>query len=221
VIPGRRGPDRARTDRSVMLRKRHKNIAPASCMCDTSTMSQRSLFGRELRAELARTEHGGAIRRGRRKLERPVSTRRPMHVVLSSRRAEGPWSMRKHQRAVREALRDMARRFGVRIYDFANVGSHLHLLIRTRRRETFQAFLRSFAGIVARRVTGARRGRPSGAFFSGLAWSRVVNWGRDYFGVRHYVFRNQIEGTLGPRVRQALEQGPPTRGPKSGTRAPP
>jgi REP element-mobilizing transposase RayT len=144
-----------------------------------------------------------------------------MHVVLSSRRAEGPWSMRKHQRAVREALRAMARRFGVRIYDFANVGSHLHLLIRTRRRETFQAFLRSFAGIVARRVTGARRGRPSGSFFSGLAWSRVVNWGRDYFGVRHYVFRNQIEGELGPRVRRALEQGPPKPGSKLSTRAPP
>jgi hypothetical protein len=42
-----------------------------------------------------------------------------------------------------------------------------------------------------------------------LAWSRVVSWGRDYFGVRHYVFRNEIEGTLGPRVRRAFEEGPP------------
>src|SRR5258707_14174494 len=70
----------------------------------------------------------------------------------------------------------MARRFGVRVYDFANVGSDLHRLIRSDRRETFQAFLRSFAGIVARRVTGARRGTPVGRFFSGLAWSRVVRW---------------------------------------------
>jgi len=102
----------------------------------------------------------------------------------------------------------MARRFGIRIYDFANVGSHLHLLVRARRRESFQAFLRSFAGIVARRVTGARRGRPSGRFFDGSAWSRVVGWGRDYLGVRHYVFRNQIEGAEGVRVRRALEEGP-------------
>jgi hypothetical protein len=103
----------------------------------------------------------------------------------------------------------MARRFGVRVYDFANVGSHLHLLVRVRRREAFQGFLRSFAGIVARRVTGARRGRPAGPFFSALAWSRVVAWGRDYLGVRHYVFRNQIESSSGPRVRRALEEGPP------------
>jgi hypothetical protein len=82
-------------------------------------------------------------------------------------------------------------------------------LLRARRREDFQGFLRSFAGLVARRVTGARRARPRGRFFSGLAWSRVINWGRDYVGVRHYIFRNRIEGELGPNIRLAMEHGPP------------
>src|SRR4051794_24281934 len=131
-----------------------------------------------------------------------------MHVVLTSERARGAWSLRRHERAVRETLRDAAHRFGIRVYDFANVGTHLHLLVRARRRDAFQAFLRSFAGIVARRVTGARRGQPIGRFFSGLAWSRVVAWGRDYLGVRHYIFRNEIEATVGSRVRRALEEGP-------------
>ncbi len=179
---------------------------------------QLSLFDRPVQIELARTQHGGDVRRGRRKLERPVSTRRPMHVVLTSHRARGPWSLRKHDRAVREALRRMARRFDVRIYDFANVGSHLHLVLRARRREAFQGFLRSFSGIVARRVTGARRARPSGPFFDGLAWSRVVRWGRDYWGLRHYVFRNQIEGDQGPRIRHAYEHGPR---PRAAPRSPP
>jgi len=169
---------------------------------------QLSIFDRRMQSELARTEHGGDLRRGKRKLERPVSTRRPMHLVLTSRRARGPWSLRKHDRAVRDVLRRMARRFGVRIYDFANVGSHLHLVLRVRRREAFQGFVRSFAGIVARLVTGAERGRRCGRFFDGLAWTRVVSWGRDYWGLRHYVFRNQIEGAEGPRIRQALELGP-------------
>jgi REP element-mobilizing transposase RayT len=185
---------------------------------------QLPLFDREVHAELARTAHGGECHRGRRKLERPVSTRRPMHVVLTSRRARGGWSLRKHDRIVRDVLRRMARRFDVRIYDFANVGSHLHLVLRVRRREAFQGFLRSFAGIVARRITGAERGRRSGHFFDGLAWSRIVGWGRDYLGLRHYVFRNQIEGALGPRIRQAFERGP-TRAldpePRAGSRSPP
>src|SRR5438132_587853 len=111
---------------------------------------QPSLFGREVHAELARTEHGGSLRSGRRKRERPVSTQRPMHVVLTSRVAFGRWSLRKHDGVVREAMRAMARRFDVRVYNFANVGSHLHLVVRARRREAFKGFLRSFAGIVAR-----------------------------------------------------------------------
>src|SRR5258706_1206584 len=151
-----------------------KNIAPALSICSSRSTMQRSLFAHNVHAELMRTEHGGAIRRGRRKLERPVSVRRPMHVVLSSHRARGPWSLRKHDRAVRDALRTLSRRFGIRIYDFANVGTHLHLLVRARRRESFQSFLRSFAGIVARRVTWAKRGRPSGPLFIGVPCSRAL-----------------------------------------------
>jgi len=171
---------------------------------------QLSLFSSNVRAELQRTEHGGDFRQGRRKLERPVSVRRPMHVVLRSERARGGWSMKKHQTKIREALRACVSRSGVRVYDFANVGSHLHLLVRARRRDAFQRFLRTFAGIVARIVTGARRGQPlrGGPFWSGLAWSRVVAWGRDYWGLRHYIFRNRIEATEGKGVRRALEHGP-------------
>jgi REP element-mobilizing transposase RayT len=172
---------------------------------------QLRLFARHpTHRDLARTEHGGDIRRGRRKLERPVSTRRPMHLTLHSKRASGTWSMLRHRRGVHEALRACARRTGVRVYDFANVGSHLHLLVRARRRGAFQAFLRSFSGIVARIVTGARRGLPlrGGHFWSALAWSRIVTWGREYWTVRHYIFRNRIEATDGLAIRRALEHGP-------------
>jgi REP element-mobilizing transposase RayT len=128
--------------------------------------------------------------------------------------------LRKHDHAIRQVLRRMAHRFDVRVYDFANVGSHLHLVLRARRRQGFQGFLRAFTGIVARRVMGAERARPRGRLFDGLAWSRVVSWGRDYWGLRHYVFRNQIEGALGPRIRHAFERGP-ARAPDPGTRAAP
>src|SRR6266545_4689769 len=96
---------------------RKNNIALRSSIGYIQLM-QPSLFASDVHAELVRTEHGGSVRRGRRKLERPVSVRRPMHVVLTSHRARGPWSLRKHERAVRDALRAMAERFGIRIYDF-------------------------------------------------------------------------------------------------------
>jgi REP element-mobilizing transposase RayT len=157
------------------------------------------------------TEHGGTLRRGHRKTERPVSTRFPMHVVLHSQRACGDWSLSRHAPGIRRALGTCAQRNGIKVHAFANVGSHLHLLVRARRREAFQGFLRSFAGIVARVVTGARRSRPlqGGRFWSALAWSRVVYWGRDYASMQHYVFRNEIEASDGKAMRRALERGPP------------
>lgn len=176
-------------------------------------MPQLRLFAGAVRRELCRTEHGGDASRRGRKLERPVSTRKPMHVTLHSQRASGAWSLLRHKNAVRNALRACSQRSGVRIYDFANVGSHLHLLVRARRREAFQAFLRSFAGIVARAVTGARRGLPirGGPFWNALAWSRVVTWGRDYETVRRYIFHNQIEASQGKGIRRAYEHGPGPR----------
>jgi hypothetical protein len=169
------------------------------------SQSQRLAFA------LTDTAHGGSVRKGRRKIERPVSTRQPMHVVLHSKRAHGPWSLRRHEQAVHKALRACAARNGVKLYGFANVGSHLHVLVRARRRDAFQGFLRSFAGIVARVVTGSRKSRPltGGRFWSGLAWSRVVHWGDDRWIVQHYIFRNIIEATEGKGVREALERGPP------------
>jgi hypothetical protein len=182
---------------------------------------QLSLFSRRTRINLSQarraafavsdTAHGGTVRQGRRKLERPVSSRFPMHVVLHSHRAKGDWSLGRHSRAIRKILGICAQRNGVKLHGFANVGSHLHLLVRARRREAFQGFLRSFAGLVARAVTGARKCRPlvGGPFWTSLAWSRVVHWGREYWVVVHYIFRNEIEASDGRSVRLALERGPP------------
>jgi hypothetical protein len=191
-------------------------------LCYVAVVQQVSLFSRRARIQLSQlqraafslseTEHGGVLGRGRRKTERPVSTRFPMHVVLHSQRAHGEWSLGRHRGCVRRTLGACAKRNGVKLYGFANVGSHLHLLVRARRREAFQGFLRSFAGIVARIVTGARKSRPltGGRFWTALAWSRVVHFGRDYSAVRHYIFRNEIEATDGRGVRIALERGPPS-----------
>jgi hypothetical protein len=53
-------------------------------------------------------------------------------------------------------------------------------LLRAQSRENFQAFLRAFAGLVARQVTGARKGKPSGRFWDALTYSRVLNWGEEF-----------------------------------------
>jgi len=87
----------------------------------------------------------------------------------------------------------MARRFGVRIYEYANAANHLHLVVRARCRLAAQSFLRAFAGVVARIVTGARRGHRVGKFWDWLAYSRIIAWGRDFVGLRAYILKNELE----------------------------
>jgi hypothetical protein len=52
--------------------------------------------------------------------------------------------------------------------------------MRAKSRPGFQAFLRAFAGLTARAVTGAKKGKPAGKFWDGLTFSRVVAWGEEF-----------------------------------------
>jgi REP element-mobilizing transposase RayT len=108
----------------------------------------------------------------------------------------------KNKHFVQQTMRRFARRFGIRIYEFANAGNHVHLLLRTKCRFAIQNFLRAFAGLIARFVTGACKGFSVGKFWDELAYSRIVTWGRDFIRVRSFVVQKRVRG-LGVSVRQA------------------
>lgn len=156
---------------------------------------QLALFARSELAKLSPVAHGGDIGKGRHKGRRPFSPRRPLHIVMRSSRARGPWSLlsRSNRDVVGALLRRLATENAVQVYQFANVGNHLHLLAVCRERRAFQRFLRTFAGLIARAVTGAQRGRPAGKFWDTLAYSRVITWGREYRCVRAYILNNEFE----------------------------
>ena len=90
-------------------------------------------------------------------------------------------------------MTEIAERYGVKVYRFENVGNHLHLLISVQSRRQFQTFLRVLAGQVVFLVTGAKKGNAVGKFWDKLAFSRIVNWGRDFANVSHYFFKNAWE----------------------------
>jgi REP element-mobilizing transposase RayT len=155
--------------------------------------AQQSLFPESKR----RLTHGGEERLGKRKLERPISTRHSMHVVLRSSMAKGEWSLLRpaHAGMVRFEIQRFSRRHGVRIYEAANVGNHIHLLLRARSRDALKRFLMGLSGRIAQRVTGARKGKPLGRrFFDTLPFTRIVSgWGKAFTIAKHYVWDNILE----------------------------
>lgn len=142
---------------------------------------------------------GGLLNQGKRKAARPFSHRVPIHVVLKSSRARGSWSLKRHSERVERLLRMTARAYQIRVFYHANVGNHLHLLIRTESRSyptakaQFQAFLRRFSGELAFQIMGAKKGEPKGRFWDAIPFSRLVHWGRDFARARVYVFKNLFE----------------------------
>src|SRR5271156_4845013 len=108
-----------------------------------STMTKPAQLKLPTLNDFTRTEHGGALRAGKRKLARPVATKRPMHLVMRSTRARAGWSMASTTNSPRihAIVFGSADRFRVQILRFANVGNHLHLVVQAKTRGGFQAFL--------------------------------------------------------------------------------
>lgn len=158
--------------------------------------------------------HGGDHTRGKRKTYRPVDPKQALHVVLRSSRARGTQSMLhpKNCDHIHEFTRKTAKRCGVRLYRYANVGNHIHLLIRVPSRAAWQKFLRELAGGIAIIVTGAKKGAALAkndgvrGFWDHLAFTRIVAFGRDFNGVGRYLIKNLFEAA-GVPMRRLLAQG--------------
>ena len=125
-----------------------------------------------------------------------------MHLTLRSTR--GSRSLIQEKWRIQELLKYISKKNQIRVYRFANVGNHLHLLVQARKREQFQAFLREFAGTVAVMMTVAIKGSAR-KFWDGLAWSKIVDWGRQYKNTANYILLNVLEG-MGRRSKLLLNR---------------
>jgi len=164
----------------------------------------------------ARKAHGGDHASGKRKVQRPFDPKQALHVVLRSSKAQGQLSMLRPQHCnhIQALLHRLKKRWGVSVYRYANVGNHLHLLIRCRSRRAWQGFIRELSGGIAMIVTGAKKGNAlsrgpvntTRGFWDHLVFTRIVSFGRDFYGVARYVSTNLWEG-IGVPVRKLLAQG--------------
>jgi REP element-mobilizing transposase RayT len=144
-----------------------------------------------------RREHGGSLGIGKRKEYRPMDTRLPVHLVLRSHKAKAHLALVHHQKEILRIINRMATKFHITIYEKNINFDHIHLLARGKKRRSLQDFFRAIAGLIARAVTGARKGRPFGKYWTFLLYSRLLNdWTRDFVNVSSYIVQNTLE-TLG------------------------
>ncbi len=140
-------------------------------------------------------EHGGSLRAGKRKIARPFTSKKPLHLVFKSTKAKGQWSfLAPRNKGVIHLLLDAAqKKWNGKIHRFENVGNHLHIIAQFKKRSDFQSFLREFTQKVMFQVTGAKKGNPQGKFFASIAYSRVIEWGKSYRAAKNYLWKNALE----------------------------
>ncbi|GIL18253.1 MAG: hypothetical protein BroJett040_20040 [Oligoflexia bacterium] len=155
---------------------------------------------KELRAIKARS-FGGMKLKKRRKVARPLREGLVHHVVFKSSKAQGKLSFYTHKELVRNILHQRARMYFVEIMDFVNMGNHIHLKVKFNDRKRFQNFLRTFAAILARKITGAHRGKDFGRFWDGLVFTRILTSKMEELGLRLYFEGNHRQRELGQSER--------------------
>ena len=176
--------------------------------------TQQSLFDRlespsAKREQKRRVTHGGAKARGKRKTKRPLATKQWMHLVLKANKAVDKYSMLAKRNAswIDRLIKAKAKKFGVELKDFVNMGDHLHLQIRITNREYFQNFLRSITTLIARHVTGARKGKKFGKFWADLAFTRIVTSFIELTQLAYYFTANRVELRSGNGARARYLDG--------------
>ena len=94
-----------------------------------------------------------------------------------------------------------AQRFKVKIYRIKIAAGEIHLLVKSKDRKGLADFLRVFAGRLAVFISGAKKTvKKIGKFWNELCWSRVIQWGQDFFNVR-----KELSGEGGPGKRADRE----------------
>lgn len=145
--------------------------------------------------------HGGVSLKKRRKVERPLFNKKITHTVFKSSKATGELSFYKHRQLVATELNRLKKRFFVEVLDFVNMGNHLHLKIRFQDRNLFKKFLKAFAGNLARKITGARKGHKFGKFWDGLVYTRVLFSKFEELALRGYFEANHRQREYGYEER--------------------
>jgi REP element-mobilizing transposase RayT len=115
-----------------------------------------------------------------------------MHSSIA--KGEQSFLRKENARKIRAIVSAQAKRFGVRVFEFALVDHHIHLLARIASRKTFLGFLRAVSGLIARAVMRAERGAAKNLkFWDSRPFTRVLDWGRAFVKMKRFLGQSSID----------------------------
>ena len=136
---------------------------------------------------------GGSSLKGNARCKRPLDTRLPIHLVLRAD-VSGNLSMRNPRSfgVVNGAVTRVAKKYGVRVYEYANVGNHLHILIKLTKLALWGAFIRELTGRIAQFMKVTLKIEQK--FWLYRPFTRIIRgWKKPFTTAKQYIELNIIE----------------------------
>lgn len=176
----------------------NQEVAPIGSDGYNHPMKQAQLAFKAKEFQKPGTSFGGdLLKNSHAKTKRPLDSKLPTHLVL--RATESKLRLPKNFSKVGAEVGRVAKKHGVRIYNYANVGNHLHLLIKLRNRASWAAFIRELTGRLAQLFRLRWRRRP---------FTRVVaGWRKPFQIAKEYVTLNlwEAEGFISRKQTRTLK----------------
>lgn len=127
------------------------------------------------------------------KVKRPLESKLPIHVVL--RAHQGGMRLPKTYEKVQKIIYGSAKKYGVKIYEEANVGNHIHLLVKLSHIRRWSGFIREVTGRIALLMRQLKIVAKKRKFWKFRPFTRIVqSWNKAYRQAKEYVQLNDLEG---------------------------
>lgn len=126
------------------------------------------------------------------KTKRPLDSKKPIHLIFKANRSV--LRLPKTFSRVESLLEQKAKKYGVKIYKKANVGNHIHLVVRMTNRKLWNGFIRDFTSRLAHELRSLGIVAKKQKLWKHRPFTRIVQgWQKAYKSVLDYIYLNQLE----------------------------
>ncbi|MAV92470.1 MAG: hypothetical protein CL676_13710 [Bdellovibrionaceae bacterium] len=126
--------------------------------------------------------NGGSLQNTR-QTQRILSHRKPIHLVLKSKKTH---NLFRHRSGIQNLLINQAHKFNITLHTWSIQKDHVHISLKIPNRESYIKFIRAFTGLMARKLgKGLWTQRPFTRVLSGSQ--------KDFWNLNNYIFRNEME----------------------------
>lgn len=94
-------------------------------------------------------QFGGELLLGKRKSQRPLSTKKPIHLVLRSNTVR---LFKPHNTSLEKLIYRIAGQFHIKIYDLALNWNHIHAIVIIKDRKDYVRFIRALTSLFGQRI---------------------------------------------------------------------